>query len=125
MSCPDATKNLGEHLVFNIMGVIITTNHKTDGIYLPADDRRHFVAWSERNKDDFVPNYWPEIWEWYEKAGGYGHVAAFLHELDLAGFDPKAPPPKTAAWYAIVAAGSAPEDAELRDVIEQAATRTR
>ena len=38
--------------------------------------------------------------------------------LDLTGFDPKAAPPKTAAWHAIVAAGAAPEDAELRDVIE-------
>jgi hypothetical protein len=28
--------------------VIITTNHKTDGIYLEPDDRRHYVAWSDR-----------------------------------------------------------------------------
>ena len=39
-------KHLREHYVFNCLGFIITTNHKTDGIYLPADDRRHFVAWS-------------------------------------------------------------------------------
>jgi hypothetical protein len=32
-------KNLREHYVPNITGVIITTNHKTDGIFLPADDR--------------------------------------------------------------------------------------
>ena len=40
-------KNLREHSVLNCVGVIITTNHKADGIYLPADDRRHYVAWSE------------------------------------------------------------------------------
>ena len=34
----------------NVCGVIITTNHKTDGIYLPADDRRHYVAWSDLTK---------------------------------------------------------------------------
>jgi hypothetical protein len=34
--------------VFNCLGFIITTNYKTDGIYLPADDRRHYVAWSHR-----------------------------------------------------------------------------
>ncbi len=34
-------KNMREYAVFNVCGVIITTNHKTDGIYLPADDRRH------------------------------------------------------------------------------------
>lgn len=39
-------KNLGEYYVFNLCGVVITSNHKTDGIYLPVDDRRHFVAWS-------------------------------------------------------------------------------
>ena len=112
-------KNLREHLVFNVTGVIITTNHKTDGIYLPADDRRHYVAWSERSKDDFGSAYWPELWKWYE-AGGYGHVVAFLQTLDLSAFDAKATPPKTAAWHAIVAAGAAPEDAELRDIIDRA-----
>jgi hypothetical protein len=44
-------KNLREYSVPNVCGVIITTNHKTDGIYLPADDRRHYVAWSDATKD--------------------------------------------------------------------------
>jgi len=30
-------KNLREHSVVNCCGVVITSNHKTDGIYLPAD----------------------------------------------------------------------------------------
>ena len=47
-------KHLREYYVLNVCGVIITTNHKTDGIYLPADDRRHFVAWSDLTKDDFA-----------------------------------------------------------------------
>ena len=29
--------------------------------------------------------------------GGFEHVAAYLGELDISGFDPKAPPPKTPA----------------------------
>jgi hypothetical protein len=33
-------KHLREYYVFNVLGLLITTNHKTDGIYLPADDRR-------------------------------------------------------------------------------------
>jgi hypothetical protein len=57
-------KNLREHSVFNVCGVIITTNHKADGIYLPADDRRHFVAWSDLTKDDFDEAYWHGIWQW-------------------------------------------------------------
>jgi hypothetical protein len=33
-------KNLREYAVLNCCGVIITTNHKSDGIYPPPDDRR-------------------------------------------------------------------------------------
>ena len=43
-------KNLREHSVVNVCGVVMTTNHKTDGIYLPADDRRHYVAWSDADE---------------------------------------------------------------------------
>lgn len=110
-------KHLREHAVWNVCGVVITTNH-TDGIYLPADDRRHFVAWSELTKEDFPPDYWREIHGWY-RDGGIGHVAAYLRTFDLSEFDPKAPPPKTAAFWRVVDAGRAPEDAELADVLEQ------
>jgi hypothetical protein len=110
-------KHLREYYVFNVLGFLITTNHKTDGIYLPADDRRHYVAWSDRTKEEFTPEYWNEIWGWYAR-GGIGHVAAYLTELDLSDFEPKAPPPKTAAFWAIVDASQAPEDAELTDVLD-------
>jgi hypothetical protein len=96
---------------------LITTNHKTDGIYLPEDDRRHYVAWSNWTKEQFADEYWNKLWSWYA-AGGFGHVAAYLTELDLTQFDAKAPPPKTAAFWDIVAAGTAPEDAELADVLD-------
>jgi hypothetical protein len=111
-------KHLREHSVPNVVGVIITSNHKTDGIYLPADDRRHFVAWSDLSKEDFTPSYWNGLWGWYE-AGGTAHVAAYLATLDLSAFDPKAPPPKTAAFWDIVDANQAPEDAELADVLDR------
>lgn len=112
-------KNLREHAIFNVMGIILTTNHKTDGIYLPLGDRRHFVAWSDRVQGDFDEGYWTGLWSWYA-TGGLPAVASFLRSLDLATFNPKAPPPKTPAFFAIVAANSAPEDGELRDVIERA-----
>jgi Family of unknown function (DUF5906) len=110
-------KNLREHSVFNVCGVVITTNHKTDGIYLPADDRRHFVAWCPLTKDDFNDSYWPTLWSWY-KAGGSAHVAAYLAELDITSFDAKAPPPKTEAFFEIVDSSRAPEDAELADALD-------
>jgi Family of unknown function (DUF5906) len=110
-------KNLREHSIFNCCGVIITTNHKADGIYLPADDRRHFVAWSNLCKDHFTDNYWNHLWGWYGR-GGIRHVAAYLAELDISAFDAKAPPPKTPAFWDIVDANRSPEDAELADVID-------
>jgi hypothetical protein len=110
-------KNLREYYIFNCLGFLVTTNHKTDGLFLPADDRRHYVAWSHRTKEEFTPAYWDELWAWYRN-GGLEHVAAYLSELDLSGFDAKAPPPKTPAFWDIVAANTAPEDAELADVLE-------
>jgi hypothetical protein len=115
-------KNLREHAVMNVCGVIITSNHKQDGIYLPADDRRHYVAWSALTKADFTTAYWNTLYGWYRNEGT-GHVTAYLTTLDLADFDPKAPPPKTAAFYDIVDANRAPEDAELADVLEALGSR--
>jgi hypothetical protein len=83
-------KNLREYYVFNVLGFLVTTNHKTDGIYLPADDRRHYVAWSHITKEDFTDEYWKQIWGWYDNNGGDGHVAAYLAELDISAFNPKA-----------------------------------
>jgi hypothetical protein len=109
-------KNIREHSVFNVTGVIITSNNKQNGIFLPPDDRRHFVAWSALSKDDFAPDYWNRIYRWYAQ-GGIWHVCAYLESLNISNFDPKAPPPKTNAFWDIVDANRAPEDAELADVL--------
>ena len=110
-------KNLREHYVFNVCGVILTTNEKT-GVYLPADDRRHFVAWSEAELSDFTEAYWVDRWRWYE-SGGFSDVAAYLAAVDLSDFNPKAPPRKTAAFWRIVDANRPPEDAELADALDE------
>ena len=111
-------KNLREYYVPNCCSVVITSNYKTDGIYLPEDDRRHYVAYSELRKEDFSKAYWDGIWGWYDD-GGYDHVAAYLATLDISLFAPKAPPPKTAAFQAIVDAGRAPEIPEMMDALDK------
>ena len=113
-------KHLQEYYIPNVVGVIITTNHKTDGIFLPVDDRRHYVAWSDATKEEFAASYWQELWSWYEK-GGDAHVAHYLATLDLLQFDPKAPPQKTAAFSEIADASRTPEDAELADALDELA----
>lgn len=112
-------KYLREYPIANCCGVVITTNHKTDGIYLPADDRRHYVAWSDLTKDDerFQDGYWKDLWGWYEE-GSVRHVTAYLLERDLNDFDAKAPPPKTAAFWEIADANRPPEEPELADALD-------
>jgi hypothetical protein len=110
-------KNLPEYYIPNLCGVVITTNYKTDGIYLPADDRRHFVAWSPLTREEFETEYWTDLYRWFAH-GGNAAVAAYLASLDLSNFDPKAPPPQTAAFRDIVDAHRALEDAELADVLD-------
>jgi hypothetical protein len=111
-------KHIKQHYVLNCVGVVITTNHLTGGIYLPAEDRRHYVAWSKCKPADFAPGYWTAMWEWYD-VGGDRHVAAYLDSLDISDFDPKAPPPKTPAFWAIVDANRAPEEGELQDLLDK------
>lgn len=105
-------KHIPEYYVPNVMGVIFTTNNRTDGLYLPAEDRRHYVAWSEVDKDQFDEAYWKTLWDWIY-AGGAWNVVEYLRTLDLSGFNCKAPPERTPAFWAIVHANNAPEDAEL------------
>jgi hypothetical protein len=75
------------------------------------------VAWSDLTKEDFPKSYWNTLWSWYEH-GGFASVAAYLAELDISGFDPKASPPKTPAFWDIVDANRTPEDAELADILD-------
>ena len=119
---PDVTrvnaKYIRQHYVVNVTGVILTTNYPQDGLYLPPDDRRHYVAGTEVTKDDFEADFWPSLWDWY-RSGGLEDVVAYLTQYDLSKFDPKAPPEKTEAFWRMVDGGMAPEVPELRDVLDR------
>lgn len=110
-------KHLREYPVPNVCGVIITTNYKTNGLFLPEDDRRHYVAWSDLDENPFDEKYWDDLWHWYYH-GGFEHVAAYLAQHDLSGFNAKAPPPKTEAFWHMVNSNRAPEDEELADILD-------
>jgi hypothetical protein len=116
LRCND--KYIRSFYVPNVLGLIITTNHKTDGVYLPSDDRRHLVAWSECTKEQFSAAYFNKLWHWLLFEGGNEHVAAYLAQRDLSAFDPCALPRQTTAFFDIVNASQAPEDAELADVLD-------
>jgi len=109
-----------QYYVLNVAGVIITTNHQHDGLYLPPNDRRHYVAGTEVTAADFEKGYWTELWNWYRN-GGIEDVVSYLAGYDLvaAGFDPKAEPFKTEAFWRMVGTAVAPEVAELNDAISE------
>lgn len=121
LAAPPAAHEINEkfvphHSARNVAGVILTSNH-ADALYLDRNDRRHFVCISERTKDDFPAGYFDDLYSWFEN-GGNEAVAHYLANLDLTGFNAKAPPPKTAGWHMVVAAGFAPESGDLADVLE-------
>lgn len=135
-----ADKNVKAHSIQNVVLPIYSTNHKTDGMYWPETDRRHFFAWSERVRADFESDYWRGYWQQYGydiprddvnkdefwkgyyhhlKLGADYHVVAYLQQPELiAGFNPGATPRHTAAWYAVVAANRDPQDNELLDLLD-------
>jgi hypothetical protein len=113
-------KNIPEPPVPNVVGVIITTNHKTDGLYLPAGDRRHYVAWCDLEKDDptFADGYFDKLHRYYDDSGNAA-VAAYLRQRDISKFNPKLPPQKTPAFWAMVEAGADPDQGDLADLLDR------
>ena len=109
-------KHLREHYVFNCLGSSSPpTTRPTASICRPTIAG---ITSPGPIREGRIPaGYWNRLWGWYTPSG-FGHVAAYLSELDLSGFDAKAPPPKTPAFWEIVDASQAPEDAELADVLD-------
>lgn len=108
-------KNMKEYRIPNVVGLVMTLNEKSS-LYLPADDRRHFVAWSKASMEQFEDGYFERIYRWYA-AGGLDAVANHLMTLDLSGFDAKRPPRKTEAFLDIMAASVSPEDEDMAEVL--------
>lgn len=138
-----ADKNVKPHFIANVVLMIYSTNHKTDGMFWPAEDRRHYFAWSDRTRANMQEKRWRDYWnDWGDyakhivrddekkdeyfkgyyhhlKQGADYHVAAYLMQPELiAGFNPGASPPHTAAWRAVVSANRNPQDSELLDVLD-------
>jgi hypothetical protein len=109
-------KNLREHSVFNVMGVIITSNRK-DSFYLPADDRRHFVAWTRSPRRSFRTATGARF--------GVGiRPAVIAMSPPISRRSTSSPSTrrhrhKTAAFWKIVEANRAPENPEFADAIDK------
>jgi hypothetical protein len=113
-----ADKNVKEYPILNAVLPIWTTNHLTDGLYIPPEDRRTYYVWSPVRSSDFTEAYWRDYWDKLKRLGYDEHVAAFLMKRDLSKFNPGAPPQKTAAWHEAVNANRNPDDAQLSDLLD-------
>ena len=115
-----ADKHVREYPILNAVLPIFTTNHLTDGLYIPPEDRRIFYVWSPRRQDDFSKAFWDDYFDRL-KRGDDEHVAAYLMARDLSKFSPGEPPVKTSAWREAVAANRDPGDGELNDLLDHMA----
>jgi hypothetical protein len=109
-------KHVKQYGVFNVVGLLVTTNYR-DGMYLPQDDRRFYVGFSERVKEDWPAGYFDGLHAWYV-GGGHAHVADYLRRLDLSPFNPKSPPPMTAAKAAMIDAGRDDSSGPVGDALD-------
>jgi hypothetical protein len=110
-------KHLRQYAILNLVGVIITTNYRTDAIYLPQDDRRTYVAWSENPADSLPKERAAALWHYY-KIGGFEDIAAYLRQYDLSQFDAYTAPKKTEAFWSIVGAHRPKEESALMDILD-------
>ncbi len=110
-------KHTKPYFVRNVCGVVFTTNHRTGSLFFPTDDERHFVAWSPAKSADWSPAEWGKFNAWLDN-GGTEHVVAYLQREDIARFNPKAPPPKTQAFWALAGATEDPVKTEWLDAID-------
>jgi hypothetical protein len=110
-------KHARPYAVPNVCSVIFTTNNRSDGLYLPLDDARHFVAWSPVDNSAFSEGYFAELHSWLH-SGGAWDVVDMLAQEDLRSFRPKTIPEKTEAFWTMAQSGSAPEDADLATVLD-------
>jgi hypothetical protein len=103
--------------VLNVTGIVYTTNHR-DALFLPEDDRRHFVAWSDITADELGGDeYFSKIWRWLVFEGGTADVVAWLRSVDLTSYNAKSPPRKTSAFFAMVQAEETEDDLALSSII--------
>ena len=112
-------KGIPEYSITNHIFVCITTNYPDNGLYVNEGSRRYFVATSKvpSNDKSIPPNYFKHLHDWLS-ADGFRHVAAFLRDRDLCGFDAKAPPPMNEGTRQMIVGGLNPDVDKMEDLLD-------
>lgn len=123
IASPPATHRINpkfgvQSIIPNLNATIIMTNYLTGGLYLPADDGRHAVFWSDcaRGRGGIDDEYFTRLWSWLD-GGGMENCAAYLMTIDVSDFKPKGMPPRTPAFYRMVEGGRSDEQNDIGDIL--------
>jgi hypothetical protein len=101
----------------NACFLIATSNGYEFVLNLVGDDRRAYVAHSEVTREELGPDYHAKLHAWLD-AGGSEGVMHYLMNLDVSDFDPKAPPPMTAAKATVIASAADPMADTMDDLLD-------
>lgn len=110
---PINRKGLHPYDMVNRMFVLAFTNDPVP-ISIPSQDRRWFCIWSTAPRMD--PAEARAMWDWY-RAGGFQAIARWLHDRNVASFNPAAAPPVTEFKLNLVEHGMSIAESFLVDMI--------
>jgi hypothetical protein len=104
-------------------GVIITTNHLTQGIYIPQDDRRYDVIECATKREigmdkQQFSDYFNELWAWFNNEDGRENIVAYLENRDISNFNASTGQRQTSA-HKVVVQQALNYDHWLHDIIDE------
>lgn len=108
-------KNQPEYDIANHTSFVFLSNHD-DAVHLEDGNRRYFVA--EIKGKPLAPKFYADYAAWRDNGGLAALHYYLINDVDLTGFDPKAPPPATEAKRTMVAAGRSGLEQWMADVLE-------
>lgn len=108
-------KNQPEYEIANYTSFVFLSNHG-DAVHLEDGNRRYFVA--EITAKPLSRAFYATYAEWRDNGGLAALHHYLVNDVDLKGFDPKAPPPVTEAKKAMVSAGRSGLEQWMADTLE-------
>lgn len=107
-------KNQPQYTIGNFTSFVFLSNHD-DAVHLDARSRRYFVA--EIKGSPLGPQMRNDYAKWRDKGGLAALHYYLVNDVDLAGFDSKAPAPITIAKEAMISAGRSGLEQWVADAI--------
>lgn len=100
----------------NLIQVLAFTNYR-EALHLSSEGDRYCCEWSDAKK--LSPQYYADVYSWYEKDQGYEKVFDYLMTRDVSEFNPKGSAPWTAWRDEMRSAGKSDLDYQVEDVLDR------